>query len=237
MESDNLKKIEKDEEKLKNKQIFAQNLIFFRKNMNISQKEMAEKLDTNNKNISKWENAETIPDVFTIKKIAEIFKVSIDTLVSPITNDNKIAITTKKVRPLKFKIYFLLMVNAILLLLTCVAVYALKSSNVESFPIFYLFLYILPFMDLSVFIFICIVAKKADPITLSIFGWLVTISFYLSFIHVNNIEYIFIITVAYQIFTLIFTRLINTRKIIEFNKLIIGKLKRKDDKEDNRKQD
>ena len=232
LENEELKKIEKNDEKIKNKQIFAQNLVFFRNQMNISQKDIAEKLGTNNKNISKWENAETVPDVFTIKKIADIFNITVDTLITPITQDNKIAIQTKKIRPLRFKIYMLLMANAILLLLTCIAVYILKSSNVEIFPIWYLFLYILPFMDLSVFIFICVVGKKADPISLSIFGWLITLCFFISFINVKNIEYIFIITIAYQIFTIIFTNLINSRKIIELNRLIISKLKRKDEKEE-----
>ena len=231
MDKENLNKDEIDSDKLKNKQIFAQNLIFFRKNLNISQKEMSEQLGTSNKNISKWENAETIPDVFTIKKIAELFKVTIDTLVTPMTDDNKLAIQTKKIKPLKFKIYVLLMVNAILLFLTCIAVYALKSSNVNSFQVFYLYLYILPLMDISVFIFICVVKKKADPISLSIFGWLVAICFYLTFKNVNNIQYIFIITIAYQIFTPIFTKIINSRKILDFNKSIIAKIKRKDGKE------
>lgn len=221
----------KNEEKNKNKQIFSQNLQFFRKNMNISQKEMAEKLNTTNKNISKWENAETVPDVFMVKKIADIFNITIDTLISPITNDNKIAIKTKNVRPFRLKIYSLLFVNCIIFLLACVAFYTLKSFNITGFNLYYLFLYILPIMDLSVFIFICIVAKKADPISLSIFGWLVSICIYLSFINAPNINYIFIITIAYQILAIVLTRLINSNKIIKLNQIIISKLKRKDEKE------
>ena len=58
-ESTSIEKHEKDPNKI----IFAENIIFFRKKINISQKELAEKLNVSNKNISKWENAETIPDV------------------------------------------------------------------------------------------------------------------------------------------------------------------------------
>ena len=43
-----------DKEKEQNKLIFAQNILFFRNKMNISQKELAEKLQLSNKNISKW---------------------------------------------------------------------------------------------------------------------------------------------------------------------------------------
>ena len=103
MENSNIEKREKDYKKV----IFADNIIFFRKKLNISQKDLAKKLETSNKNISKWENAETIPDVFTIKKLADIFNVTIDTLISPITKENQDAIKTKKVIPTRWKIYLI----------------------------------------------------------------------------------------------------------------------------------
>ena len=194
--------------------------------MNISQKELAEKLNTSNKNVSKWENAETVPDVFVIKKIASIFNVSIDTLVSPISNENKRAIKTQTAIPFKWKLYVILLINATIFLLACVLFYTFKSSNFEPFPLYYLFIYVTPFMDISVFIFICIVSKKADPITLSIFGWLVTLCFFLTFIKVPNISYIFIIAVAFQILVPIFTNLINTNKIIGLNLKLINRFKK-----------
>jgi len=186
-ESENKNKQEKDSNKL----IFAENLLFFRKKLNISQKELAEKLQVSNKNISKWENAETIPDVFTIKKLANIFNVSIDTLVSPIPKENQIAIKTQKVIPNKWKIYIICLVNAIIFLASCITFFTLESLNIESFNSSFIFIYMLPVMALSIFIFICIVYKKADAISLSIFGWLLTFCFYISFKDVENIIYIF----------------------------------------------
>jgi len=221
-----------DKEKEQNKQIFAQNISFFRKKMNLSQKELAEKMQISNKNISKWENAETVPDVFTIKKLANIFNVSIDTLVNPISNENKHAIKTSKIIPFRSKLYVLFLINAIIILLTCVLFYTFKSINYEPFPLYQLFLYATPPICLSVFIFICIVSKKADWISLSLFGWLTTICFYISFINVSNIEYIFIITIAYQMLVLIIVKLINSRKIISFNKIIISRFKKNIDNKD-----
>lgn len=215
-----------DKEKEQNRLIFSENVAFFRKKMNLSQKELAEKLQISNKNISKWENGETVPDVFTIKKIAKIFNVSIDTLVSPISKENQNAIKTKAVIPFKSKLYFLFLINAFLLLLTCVVFFSFKSTSYEPFPLYRLFLYITPVMDLTVFVFICVVAKKVDWITLSIFGWLVTFCIYISFMNVSNIEYIVLITVAYQILVLVFSKLINSRKIILFNKILIGNFKK-----------
>ena len=46
------------------KQIVADNLVFYRKNANMTQLELAEKLNYSDKAISKWERGETLPDTF-----------------------------------------------------------------------------------------------------------------------------------------------------------------------------
>ena len=213
------------------KTIFSQNLLFFRKKLNISQKELSEKIQTSNKNISKWERAETIPDIITIKKLATLFNITVDTLINPITNDNKKAIDTKNVIPLKWKIYLLLFVNSVILLFSCILFFVFKSIQIESFNIYLIYLYMLPLMCLNTFIFICIISKKVDPVSLSIFGWLLSICFYITFINTHNIKYIFIITIAYQILAPIFAELINSRKIIKINKILLTKWKKHDSTE------
>lgn len=224
---DNLEQNDIDKnEKEHNKQIFAENIIFFRKKLNLSQKELSEKLQVSNKNISKWENAETIPDVFTIKKLANIFNVSIDTLVTPMIKETQDAIKTKKIVPLKLKIYSIILLNAFIFLVACIVFYTLKSINFSIFPPTYIFIYMLPIMTLSIFILIIVIFKKVDTISLSIFGWLLTLCFYLSFKNAENIGYIFIITIGYQILVPVIARLINSRKIIEINKAIISKFKK-----------
>lgn len=47
----------------------------------ISQNELAEKLNLKQKTISNYENGETEPDIETLKKISQFFRVSIDELV------------------------------------------------------------------------------------------------------------------------------------------------------------
>lgn len=208
------------------KDILAQNITYFRKKLNISQTELAKRIQYSNKNISKWECGETTPDVFTLKKLAEIFGVSVDTLLSPISNDTKNVIETKKPVPLRWKIYMLLLSNAIFFLLACVAFFVLKLLNVTSFNIAFLFVYILPVMDISVFIFLCCVHKKVDWISLSLFGWLLIICFFISFIKAENIAYIFIVAVGWQVIAPIFAMLINSGKMIKFNKILVKILKK-----------
>ena len=53
-----------------------------RKKNGLSQEELAEKIGVTRQTISKWELGETSPDLKQSKKISEIFKVSLDELVS-----------------------------------------------------------------------------------------------------------------------------------------------------------
>lgn len=215
------------ENELNDRLIISQNISFFRKKMNMSQTELANKLQYSNKNISKWEQGDTTPDIFTLTKLAKIFGVSLDTLVSPMTNESKSAIKTKSVVPLRWKVYMLLLANAILILCACIAIFVLKSVNFSYFPLWYFMIYITPAIDLSIFIFLCCELKKCNTITLSLLGWLLTVCFYITYINSQNIAYVFLIAVGWQIFAPIFSKLINSGKIIRLNKLILKRVKNK----------
>ena len=69
------------------KVVFASNLIALRKQAGLSQLELGETLNYSDKTISKWERAEGLPDVVTLKALADYFKVSTDWLLSPHDNE------------------------------------------------------------------------------------------------------------------------------------------------------
>lgn len=62
--------------------MFSENLINLRKLKNISQEELAEKLNVSRQTISKWETGESLPNIEKTKILAELFNVSIDDLVN-----------------------------------------------------------------------------------------------------------------------------------------------------------
>lgn len=64
------------------KVVFAQNLIFLRKQMKLTQLELAEKINYSDKAVSKWERGESIPDVTVLMTIASLFGVTLDFLVT-----------------------------------------------------------------------------------------------------------------------------------------------------------
>jgi len=61
--------------------ILADKLIKLRKQFGLSQEELAEKMNVSRQSVSKWESANSIPDLNKILKLGEIFGVSTDYLL------------------------------------------------------------------------------------------------------------------------------------------------------------
>lgn len=65
----------------------------------LTQEDLADSLNVSRQTIAKWEKGETVPDIFTLKKMCEMYQVSIDDLLE---SDKKDA---KSIRP-KDKFFF-----------------------------------------------------------------------------------------------------------------------------------
>jgi transcriptional regulator with XRE-family HTH domain len=63
------------------RRIIADNISLLRNEKNMTQLELAEILNYSDKAVSKWERGESIPDVITLKAIADLFGVTLDYLV------------------------------------------------------------------------------------------------------------------------------------------------------------
>ena len=56
-------------------------LVHYRKKMNLSQEELAEKIYVTRQSISNWENDKTYSDIHSLLLLSHIFQVTLDTLV------------------------------------------------------------------------------------------------------------------------------------------------------------
>ena len=61
--------------------MIAKNIKKFREQKNISQSELAEKLNVTRQAVSNWETGKTQPDIDTLHKIADMLEISIDELI------------------------------------------------------------------------------------------------------------------------------------------------------------
>lgn len=73
--------------------LVAKNLTMYRKANGLTQLELAEKLNYSDKAISKWERGESLPDLYILQTIADMFGITLNDLVSeqaePKKNQNK----------------------------------------------------------------------------------------------------------------------------------------------------
>lgn len=69
------------------KEIITNNLIRYRKLNNLTQATLAEKINYSDKAVSKWERGESIPDMYTLNMLAELYGITVnDFLTKEIIN-------------------------------------------------------------------------------------------------------------------------------------------------------
>lgn len=200
---------------MEDKEIIAANLVKYRKSAGLSQLELAKKLNYSNKNISKWENGDTTPSVFTLKEIAKLYGITIDDLLKEDllhedVVDEKHKFLEKR-RKTIFRIAMLLLANAIMFAVGSVVIYILGTANVLTFNKWLMYLYITPLSFLSIFIYIRVLYNVVEPVSLSIFGWLICVSIYVSLMQVENIKFIFLLGAAYQVLAISIAILVNLK--------------------------
>ena len=61
--------------------IIAKNIVTLRQSAKLTQSDLAERLNYSDKAISKWERAESMPDITVLKTLADLFHVPLDYLV------------------------------------------------------------------------------------------------------------------------------------------------------------
>lgn len=64
------------------RKVVSNNLSAYRKLNNLTQLELAEKLNYSDKSVSKWERGDGLPDPFVLKTIADFYGITINDLVS-----------------------------------------------------------------------------------------------------------------------------------------------------------
>ena len=121
------------------KQTIAKNIINLRKEKKLTQAEFAEKLNYSDKAVSKWERAESVPDVTVLKQIADLFGTTVDYLLNKHTENEKPIVVEKKKRSRINKIPLtLLACSPIWLIATLIFTFVLMFSNKLVWFVFYI---------------------------------------------------------------------------------------------------
>ena len=124
------------------KATFAANLTKLRNAASMTQLELAERLNFSDKAVSKWERAESMPDVYTVKQLADLFQVSVDDLLTPSEEWEKPVI--KGVLDKKHRITGGLITLVVLVSIVAVAILVFVILWLAGLPDPRVFVYMLP---------------------------------------------------------------------------------------------
>ena len=153
------------------KLIFARNLVALRRKEKLTQAEFAEKINYSDKAVSKWERAESVPDVTVLVSIARFFGVTLDFLV---TEHENTAVAAEELQPRKRETRNRLLTYAIVMfgiLLVEMIVFFAIGASVPSIGerILYCLVFPLP-LAAVVSVVLCSVWEKKFLMFLSVFA-------------------------------------------------------------------
>ncbi len=179
------------------KKSFGENISRLRRERGITQIRLAEELNYSDKAVSKWERGESIPDTYTVLKIAEIFDISVDELLG---RDIKHAEPTSNKKRIASERLFLEPKHTFIPLIATIGVYFIASlvffvlKNVELTTDFAWrsFVYATPAAAIVITVFASMWWKlKYQCMCVSAIIWSVGASIYCSY-DAQNFRYIFI---------------------------------------------
>lgn len=193
------------------KEIIAANLVALRKSHKMTQQDLALKLNYSDKAISRWEHAETLPDIETLCKICDIYGVKFEYLL-------------QKEQPKKNNPYIVKNDTSNRVLITIIAAFAVWIAALVSYisinmvikqSIWTIFIWSIPLTCLVLLVCnrVFFQSKAFKYIVSSFLMWTLLLSVYLQLL-AYNIWMLFIIGIPIQAVIMLsaFLKPISTRK-------------------------
>ena len=212
-------------EDLKNN--LANNLIKLRKAYGMKQIDLAEKLNYSDKAVSKWERAESMPDVEVLYQISKIFNVTIDMLLS----DSEM-IVKKQQRTVLSQKAIISLLSVLSVWVVATFLFVLLTWVFEIQKVWLVFIYAIPVSSIVALVFNSIWGKgEINLFIVSALLWTAILSIYLT-TSFDNDSMIFFIAIPIQVCIILCYFLFKLKYLEKyFNK--ITKKKTKDKKQKN----
>ncbi|MCM1545126.1 MAG: helix-turn-helix domain-containing protein [Ruminococcus sp.] len=178
------------------KKSFGENICRLRREKGITQIQLAEDLNYSDKAVSKWERGESVPDTYTILKIAELFEISTDELLGrKIESVNNAVNTALPKRKFTFepKQTFIPLISTVgVYFLASIVFFILKNINITSDFAWKAFVYATPAAAIVITVFASMWWKlKYQCMCVSAIIWAIGAAIYCSFSS-QNFGYIFL---------------------------------------------
>lgn len=188
------------------KTIVAHNIAELRKAANMTQLELAEKLNYSDKAVSKWEHGDSIPDVTVLLEIADLFGVTLDFLVRTAHTPDEIK--KRFVKPRKYSRRAIMLLSILCVWFLAVLSFILVSLIWQNAQHVWLaFIYAIP---VSAVVWLVLNSvwfnRKVNYLIISLLMWTAILSIHLSFLLAgHNTSLIYIIGVPSQLIILVWS--------------------------------
>ncbi len=175
------------------KKLITSNIAKYRKQLGLTQAELAERLNYSDKAVSKWERGDGIPDVLVLCEMAEIFGITLNDFVS--------ASAPKKVPVVRRNKAIVTLLSVGLVWLVATIGYVMMAIALPDFQYKWMaFIYAIPVSAIVLIVFSCMWYNKFFQfVSVSTLIWTIILSLHLSLLFVSNIGLIYLIGVPLQV--------------------------------------
>ena len=176
------------------REIVSNNIITLRKQKQMTQIDLAKKINYSDKAVSRWENGEVVPDVETLQKISNVFGVPVSYMLEKHENEEK------GVKILKNPNQLIMQFLAVCVAWVIISVVFVYLQLIYNYIFWQGFVWGVPISTA-----ICMWFNRKNDnrvvrlILRSILNWSLLASVYLQLLFLNNLWLIFIIGVPIQL--------------------------------------
>ena len=185
----------------------GKNIMRLRRMANMTQLELAEKINYSDKSVSKWEQGNGIPDVRILVQLADLFNVTVDDLVREHTET---AVMPKKTRLLRRIVTMVLSVGLCwLVAVVCFVFIGIGAPAVED--IWLAFVYAVPASAIVTLVFACVWKYRwVRIVSITVLIWTVLACIHLTALACGvdtsaiPVAYVYLIGVPLQVLAVLF---------------------------------
>ena len=185
------------------KEIIGKNIQYLRKESNMTQQDLADKLNYTSKAVSKWERGESMPEIEVLAAIASLFNVTVDFLLHEDSKVHKKDYVPSEVNDKNKMLVTALVVTIVWTIMAIVFVYTMQNNGKT---LWQLFVWAIPLSFLVIAISLRQYKRIDQMIVLSIFLWTLLLAFFIQFQF--EIPLIFLIGIPAQLALFIWSKII-----------------------------
>lgn len=176
------------------RQAISKNIASYRKAAGITQQALAAKLNYSDKSVSKWERGESLPDIYILSQLADLYGVTVSNLIGEVE-------PPKEAKP-HYHLFILALAVALAFAVAVILFVIFKIADIP-FHAWLFFIYAIPVAAILGIVFTCLWWSIFwQALSISVLIWSMGLSIFLS-IPLRNRSLIFVVCAAMQVLTIL----------------------------------